>query len=94
MFPPAAAVDPGFGDIGTKYNNHDDEMIARQRFIDVSVATMDLKVHEKDKPFTNDFTRDRATVYDLLSALFTTLTPTQLSSPTRPRVMVVVHGWL
>ena len=70
LFPPAAAVDPGFGDIGTKYNNHDDEMIARQRIIDASVATMDLKVHEKNGPFTDNFTRDRATVYDLLSALF------------------------
>ncbi len=69
LFPMNAVTDPGYNTAGSKYNDHDDEIIAWQRIVDASAATLSLKVHEKDGPFTDNFLLDRTRVFELLSSI-------------------------
>ncbi len=72
LFPPDTADDPVWSAAGSRYDNIDDEMIARMKIIDLDVpglaVTMDH--YEENGPFADCFVKDRSRVWDLLVAIF------------------------
>ena len=73
LFAPPAADDPSYGTAGSVYGSPDEEIIARHRIVDQSVATASLEVHEKSGPFTDEYLFDRGKVFDLLTVVFASL---------------------
>jgi hypothetical protein len=65
LFPPTVSADPGFNTAGSKYNNHNYEIIARQRIVNASTATLSVRVHKKDGMFTDSFLLDRTRVFKM-----------------------------
>ena len=70
LFPPPAATDISYGRAGSTYNSPDEEITARHRIIDQSVATASLADHEKSGPFTEDYICDRGKVFDIITVVF------------------------
>ena len=67
LFPPRAADDPPFGAVDSVYNSNDEEIIARHRIVDASVATVTVEEHEKNGPFEENFRTDNTRLWELLS---------------------------
>ena len=72
LFPPPAADDPIFGAADSEYLSINEEIIARHRIVDRSVAAagMTAEDHEKAGPFAGTFRTDNTRVYDLLVGIF------------------------
>ena len=72
LFPPPAANDPIFGAADSEYLSIDEEIIARHRIVDRSIAAagMTAEDHEKSGPFAGTFRTDNTRVYDLLVGIF------------------------
>ena len=72
LFPPATAIDPEWGELGSRYDNIDDELIARMRIIDLDVPNVAVTMdhYEENGPFADCFVKDRSRVWDILVAIF------------------------
>ena len=65
LFLPTVSADPGFNTARSKYNNHNDEIIDRQRIVNASTATLSVRVHKKDGMFTDSFLLDCTRVFKM-----------------------------
>ena len=73
LFAPSAADDPSYGVAGSIYGSPDEEIVARHRIVDQSVASDSLEHHEKHGPFTDEYLFDRGKLFDLLAVVFASL---------------------
>lgn len=68
LVPPGQNSDPTVGEANSEYLTYDEELIARGKIIDGTVAAG--ADPEKDGPFHASYIIDRSTVYDKLASLF------------------------